>query len=332
MRATSVGGRSTPSEPGSTGEPTGARSDDLHRPRHRLRRALAGDRADRRASASSCSSGWSARAAAGRSSRSLTLATLAAAAGLCIWQWGEREGPGRRRAAARRPGARDRALIAILAAAFVHPALLARAGGRARRGRAGHGEFQALLLGSVLGHGRCSPRRRTWSPSSSRSSCSRSRSTSSAARRPAARALARVGAQVPDRRLARLGDAALRDGVHLRRLGLDRLRRRSRRDRRAALARRPAGPDRDRAGRHRARLQDLDRALPPVDARRLPGRADPGDRVHGGGDQGGRLRRLRALLRRRARPRGRTTGSRRWRCSPRSRSSSATSARSARTR
>ena len=69
--------------------------------------------------------------------------------------------------------------------------------------------------------------------------------------------------------------------------------------------RRPAGPDRDRAGRNRARLQALDRTLPSVDPGRLPGRPDPGDRVHGGGDQGGRVLRPRALLRGRARPRGR---------------------------
>ena len=41
----------------------------------------------------------------------------------------------------------------------------------------------------------------------------------------APRGVARVGAQVPDHRLARLGDAALRPRLHLRRLGLDRLRR-----------------------------------------------------------------------------------------------------------
>ena len=38
-------------------------------------------------------------------------------------------------------------------------------------------------------------------------------------------------------------------------------------------------------------LQDRRRAVPHVDARRLRGRAEPGDRVHGVGDQGGRLRR-----------------------------------------
>ena len=39
------------------------------------------------------------------------------------------------------------------------------------------------------------------------------------------------------------------------------------------------------------RLQGGGRAVPHVDARRLPGRAVAGDRLHGGGGQGGRLRR-----------------------------------------
>ena len=73
---------------------------------------------------------------------------------------------------------------------------------------------------------------------------------------------------------------------------------------------RPADPDRDRAGGGRARLQDLDRPLPPVDARRLPGGADPDHQLHGGGDQGGRVRRLPPLLRRRPRRRRPATG--RW--------------------
>ena len=70
-------------------------------------------------------------------------------------------------------------------------------------------------------------------------------------------------------------------------------------------ARRPAASDRDRARRHRPRVQALRRPLPPVDAGRLPGRAHPGDRVHGGRDQGRRLLRGGALLRRRPRPGGR---------------------------
>ena len=69
-------------------------------------------------------------------------------------------------------------------------------------------------------------------------------------------------------------------------------------DRRALDGR--ADADRDRAVRRRARVQVLDRALPPVDSRRLRGRADAGDRVHGGDDEGRGDRRLPALLRRRA--------------------------------
>ena len=40
------------------------------------------------------------------------------------------------------------------------------------------------------------------------------------------------------------------------------------------------------------RLQDRRRPLPHVDARRVPGGTVAGDRLHGGGGQGGRLRRL----------------------------------------
>ncbi len=43
-------------------------------------------------------------------------------------------------------------------------------------------------------------------------------------------------------------------------------------------------------GHGRVRLQGLGGPLPPVDPRRLRGRADAGHRVHGHGDQGGRLR------------------------------------------
>ena len=146
-----------------------------------------------------------------------------------------------------------------------------------------------------------------------------------------ARALAGVGAEVPDHRVGRLGDAALRPG--------------------AASTARPARPTspaiaaRDRAGGVGSttrccspgialtivglRVQGLGGAVPPVDARRLRGRADADHRVHGGGDQGGGVRRsfLRlfdvALID--AQRRLGAARSRRWR---RSRSSSATSARS----
>ncbi len=118
--------------------------------------------------------------------------------------------------------------------------------------------------------------------------------------RAAPRALARVGAEVPDRRRRRLGDAAVRAGDDLRSDRRDRLRR----DRQRAVERqprdRPAHAHRHRAVRGRARLQGLRRALPPVDARRLRGRADADHGVHGGGDEGRRARRVPALLRRRA--------------------------------
>ena len=109
--------------------------------------------------------------------------------------------------------------------------------------------------------------------------------------RPRADRLARGRAQVPDRRRLRLGDAALRLGARLRR------------DRAARVPRdragRPAaGPEPRRAARararaddRRARLQGLGSAVPHVDAGRLRGRADAGDRVHVGRDEGGRARR-----------------------------------------
>ena len=109
--------------------------------------------------------------------------------------------------------------------------------------------------------------------------------------RPRAGRLARGRAQVPDRRRLRLGDAALRLGARLRR------------DRAARVPRdrpgRPAaGPEPRRAARararaddRRARLQGLGGAVPHVDAGRLRGRADAGDGVHVGRDEGGRARR-----------------------------------------
>ena len=104
-----------------------------------------------------------------------------------------------------------------------------------------------------------------------------------------ARAVAGVGPEVPDHRLGRLGDAAVRPGAAVRRRGRHELRRARRRGPRHR--RRRAVPDRHRAGHGRAGLQGLGRAVPPVDAGRLRGRADAGHRLHGGGDQGGRVRR-----------------------------------------
>ena len=60
----------------------------------------------------------------------------------------------------------------------------------------------------------------------------------------------------------------------------------------------------------RSLLQGLGRALPPVDARRLRGRAHADHGVHGGGDEGGGAGDLPALLRHRADRRQRPTGRR----------------------
>ena len=124
--------------------------------------------------------------------------------------------------------------------------------------------------------------------------------------RDAARALARVGPEVPDHRVGRLGDAALRPRVRVRRDGRDELRR-GRRGRPGGERRRAAA-DRHRAGRGRARVQGLGGAVPPVDPGRLRGRADADHRVHGGRDQGGGVRRDHPLLRRRRGRRVRRVG------------------------
>ena len=80
----------------------------------------------------------------------LSLATLAATAGMCIWQWGEQKDLV---AGALRLDdlALAVAMIAILAAAFVIPLAWREDAFDPERGPAGQGEFQALLLSSVLG-------------------------------------------------------------------------------------------------------------------------------------------------------------------------------------
>ena len=65
-----------------------------------------------------------------------------------------------------------------------------------------------------------------------------------------------------------------------------------------------------RAAARRARLQGRGGAVPHVDARRVPGRAHAGHRVHGVGHQGRRVRRAAADLRRRVPRSTATTGSR----------------------
>jgi NADH-quinone oxidoreductase subunit N len=81
----------------------------------------------------------------------ISLATLAAAAGLCIWQW--TDGPKDLVAGALRLDGLglSAALIAIAAAAFVIPLSWREEAADRPVGPGGHGEFQALLLSSVLG-------------------------------------------------------------------------------------------------------------------------------------------------------------------------------------
>jgi NADH-quinone oxidoreductase subunit N len=80
----------------------------------------------------------------------LSLVTLAAAAGLCIWQWGERKDlvAGALRLDELGLAA---ALIAILAAAVVVPMSWREQAAERPGEEPRHGEFQALLLSSVLG-------------------------------------------------------------------------------------------------------------------------------------------------------------------------------------
>jgi len=80
----------------------------------------------------------------------LSLATLATAAGLCIWQWGERKDLV---AGALRLDdlALAVALIAIFAAAFCVPLSWREEAAERPGAEPRHGEFQALLLSSVLG-------------------------------------------------------------------------------------------------------------------------------------------------------------------------------------
>ena len=302
-----------------------ARHRHPERPARRLRRALAADRAARRRR----------RGAARRPAR-----PSGARAG------GARAQPGRARRRARpddlaversevdrRRGAADRRAVAR---AEHDPDRRRRGDGAARvalarGGKPAHGECHALLLTSIAGMFLLASAQNTVLVFVGLELlsiplyvlCATDMQT-----RPARGALAGVGAEVPDHRLGRLGDAALRPRADLRRDRRDRLLR----DRRRALDRqprdRPADADGDRAVRRRPLLQGLGRALPPVDPRRLRGRADADHGVHGGRHEGRRARRVPAPLRRRPDQRPARAGARRWRCSRRSRSSSATSARS----
>lgn len=119
--------------------------------------------------------------------------------------------------------------------------------------------------------------------------------------RHAAAHVAGVGGQVlpPRRLLLRLPPLRRRPALRL--LGLRLVRRDRRRRRWHADQQRPgprpddgqrrAAPDRHGPGPDGAALQGRCRPVPHVDARRLPGRPDPGHRFHGRRHQGRRLRR-----------------------------------------
>ena len=100
------------------------------------------------------------------------------------------------------------------------------------------------------------------------------------------RARSKPGLKYLDRRLVRLGRAALRLGARLRRDGQIGFAGIAAAVGAAGPLRRRAARARARADHRRARLQDVGGAVPHVDARRLRGRADAGDRVHVGGDEG----------------------------------------------
>ena len=129
--------------------------------------------------------------------------------------------------------------------------------------------------------------------------------------------------QVLRARGAVVGPAALRHQPRLRLHRLDAVRR-HRRDA-GADGDRPRGDLRHRVRARRPRLQGLRGPVPHVDARRLRGRAEPGDRVHRGGAEGRRHRAVRARGHGSVRPGLRPSGSRSSSSSPSCRCCSARS-------
>ena len=195
-------------------------------------------------------------------------------------------------------------LIAIASAAFCIPLSWREESVERPLGPAGHGEFQALLLCSVLGMTLIAQAQNliAFFVALELLSIPLYVLCGSAIRREA---VARVGPQVPDHRLARLGDAALRPRLRLRR---HRARPTSTRSRDAiggsvlddpllliGIALAATGLA------FKLSIAPFHQWTPDV----YQGAPDPGHRVHGGGDQGGGVRGRRALLRGRARARGR---------------------------
>ena len=114
--------------------------------------------------------------------------------------------------------------------------------------------------------------------------------------RPAPPGVAGGRHQVLRARLVRVGGVPLRRRARVRRHRLDLAHRHRRVPAPEHAVRQRHAARRLRAADRRARVQDLGGAVPHVDARRLPGRAQPDHRVHVVGHQGGGLRRLPADL------------------------------------
>ena len=212
--------------PGWTGYAPVAELMELRRPRHRLRRDLADHRAHRRARAGPARRACRRAASSQRIVVSIVgFGTLGAAAGLLIAQWGAHKDLV---AGALRLDdlAIATSLICDRRRRLLHPALLARAGLRPAAGpeRPRRVPGAAALLGARDDADRpgAEPDRVLRRPRAALDPALRA-----LRRGAAAQGVARVRAQVPDHRLARLGDAALRARLRLRGHRLDRLLRRS---------------------------------------------------------------------------------------------------------
>ena len=208
-------------------------------------------------------------------SSGLTLLTLAIAAGLLIWRLGEPDAEIIAGALRVDGLSITIALMCVVAAAFVVPLQLRDVAAE----EAGFGESHALLLGSVLGMLLLAEAQNLITffialellsiPLYVLCGSHRLRGSS-------------LESGLKYLIIASLGSATLLSGMaSSTALGLDGLRL-DRRRHRHRPRRRPADPDRDRALCGRARLQGLGRSPSTMDPRRLRGRTDPDNRVHGG--------------------------------------------------